>query len=492
MRIHSLFPTHRIGRIRRSAILSVLLLTVTGAIAAGMIPNFFEFANPTGKASTGNSAGALDTSNPFFQSLGTNGRSCATCHLASNAMGLAATSVQARFASSGGQDPLFAPVDGANCPDAETGDAAAHSLMLSHGLVHVTIDMPAGAQFTITAVHDPYSCAITRDPANGLPLISVYRRPLPSTNLNFLSTVMFDGRETIMPLNNGATFQANLIADLSHQAVDATLGHAQAAAAPTPDQVNAIVNFELGLHSAQIQDNSAGRLDAQQGDGGPANLANENYYPGINDSLGSNPTHAPFNPEAFTLFANWQHLPGSVHDPYKTQRESVAAGEALFNTFPLTITNVKGLNDALRMNSITGTCTTCHDTPNIGNHSLPVPLDIGVSHDLAHETAAEISSSLPELSVADLPVYEVTCTTGPLAGTVTYTSDPGKALITGACSDVNRVKGPILRGLPARAPYFHNGAAASLTEVVEFYNKRFQMNLTAQQKADLLGFLRSL
>jgi cytochrome c peroxidase len=478
--------------IRSSALISVALFAMGGSLVAGMIPNFFEFSNPTGKVSTGNSAGALNTSNPFFQSLGTNGRSCATCHLASDAMGLAATSAQSRFASSGGNDPLFAPVDGANCPDAESGDAAAHSLMLSHGLVRIALDMPTGAQFTITAVHDPYSCAITRDPANGLPLISVYRRPLPSTNLNFLSTVMFDGRETVMPLNNGATFQANLIADLSHQAVDATLDHAQAASAPTAEQVNDIVNFELGLHSAQIQDNSAGRLDAQQGGGGPAYLANADYFPGINDSLGSNPTHAPFNPEAFTLFANWQHLPSSGHDPFKTSRESVAAGEALFNTFPLTITNVKGLNDALRMNSITGTCTTCHDTPNIGNHSLPVPLDIGVSHDLSHESAAEISSSLPELSVADLPVYEVTCTMGPLAGTVTYTSDPGKALITGACSDVNRVKGPILRGLPARAPYFHNGAAASLTEVVEFYNKRFQMNLTAQQKADLLAFLRSL
>ena len=33
--------------------------------------------------------------------------------------------------------------------------------------------------------------------------------------------------------------------------------------------------------------------------------------------------------------------------------------------------------------------------------------------------------------------------------------------------DLNRVKGPILRGLAARAPYFHNGAAASLLQAVE-------------------------
>jgi cytochrome c peroxidase len=73
-----------------------------------------------------------------------------------------------------------------------------------------------------------------------------------------------------------------------------------------------------------------------------------------------------------------------------------------------------------------------------------------------------------------------------------YTSDPGKALISGLCSDVNRGKGPILRGLAARAPYFHNGAAANLQELVSFYNLRFQMNLTARQQKDLIAFLNSL
>ncbi len=73
-----------------------------------------------------------------------------------------------------------------------------------------------------------------------------------------------------------------------------------------------------------------------------------------------------------------------------------------------------------------------------------------------------------------------------------YTSDPGKALITGLCSDVNRGKGPILRGLAARAPYFHNGAAANLDELVNFYNQRFQMNLTDKQKKQLIAFLNSL
>jgi cytochrome c peroxidase len=484
--------TKRIFGIRIFTFASLAALIVTGALASEVIPDLFEFLNPTGKSSTVNNAGALHENNPFFQSLGTNGRSCATCHLASDAMGLSAASVQSRFAATGGQDPLFAPVDGANCEDAVRGNAANHSLMLGNALIRIPLDVPANAQYSITAPYDPYGCAITRDPVNGQPVISVYRRPLPTTNLGFLSTVMFDGRETIAPLNNGATVQANLLADLTHQAVDATLIHAQATTAPTAEQLNAIVSFELGLHSSQIVDNSAGRLDAQGGLGGPMNLKNQQYYPGINDSLGSNPTGAVFNPEAFTLFNDWEHLTSSQKDPNTMTRKSVAAGEKLFNTFPLTITNVTGLNDALKISSIPGNCTTCHDTPNVGNHSMPVPLDIGVSHPAQYELAPEISGALPQLSVPDLPIYRLACNSGPLSGQVIYTSDPGKSLITGLCTDINRVKGPILRGLAARAPYFHNGAAASLEQVVNFYNLRFQMNLTDQQKADLVAFLRSL
>jgi cytochrome c peroxidase len=73
-----------------------------------------------------------------------------------------------------------------------------------------------------------------------------------------------------------------------------------------------------------------------------------------------------------------------------------------------------------------------------------------------------------------------------------YTTDPGKALVSGLCSDFNRGKGPVLRGLAARAPYFHNGAAANLRELVNFYNQRFQMGLTEEQKHDLIAFLNSL
>ncbi|HEY0478352.1 MAG TPA: hypothetical protein VGD37_12595, partial [Kofleriaceae bacterium] len=77
-------------------------------------------------------------------------------------------------------------------------------------------------------------------------------------------------------------------------------------------------------------------------------------------------------------------------------------------------------------------------------------------------------------------------------GETVQTTDPGRALISGKWKHIGRFKGPILRALATRAPYFHNGFAADLAAVVEFYDGRFAMHLSAQEKSDLVAFLRSL
>jgi len=101
-------------------------------------------------------------------------------------------------------------------------------------------------------------------------------------------------------------------------------------------------------------------------------------------------------------------------------------------------------------------------------------------------------NSPPALDIEGLPVFTIWCTSGPLAGEILKVTDPGRALITGKCADIGKLKGPILRGLAARAPYFHNGAAKDLNQIVNFYNQRFQMNLTDEEKAQLIAFLNSL
>ncbi len=457
-----------------------------------VIPNLQPYRDATGYIATNSSSGNINSTSAFFQSLGTNGRSCATCHLASEGFSFSAQGARERFRGTRGTDPLFASIDGANCPNATPGDRAGHSLLLTSGLIRVFLAMPTNSpQFTVQANSDPYGCAI--DTGTGQPVLSFYRRPLPTTNLGFLSGLMFDGRESsAFPLNNASTFQANLMTDLTTQALHATQTHAQSAVDPSPNQLADIVNLELSLSTAQVWDNRAGALAGHRGNGGPVILSQQNYYPGINDSL----TPSIFTPTIFTLYGAWAKPSGSDDDDDAKPRTKIAAGEQLFNSFPINITSVRGINDNAALGkpaAITGTCGTCHDTPNVGNHSLPLPLDIGTGHSAQHEINPQIKNALEQLSFPNLPVYQVAGCTDPFTGETTlYTTDLGKAMVTGQCADLNRVKGPVLRGLAARAPYFHNGAAANLNELVNFYNQRFNMGLTDRQKAELIAFLNSL
>jgi hypothetical protein len=72
------------------------------------------------------------------------------------------------------------------------------------------------------------------------------------------------------------------------------------------------------------------------------------------------------------------------------------------------------------------------------------------------------------------------------------TTDPGEGLIDGQCADLGKMKVPVLRGLPSRAPYFHGGNALTLADLVNFYNTRFNIGLSAQDETDLMNFLNSL
>jgi len=473
------------------------------AFSAPAAPGLSIAPDASGSIGVYSTAGLIDTSNPFFQSLGSNGRSCSTCHVASQAMSFTPESARQKFESTHGADPLFARVDGANCDTVATGDRQGHSLILRNGLIRIALPVPVNAEYSISVVSDPYGCALRVDPKTQVLTASVYRRPLPTANLAFLSAVMFDGRETGMPLTTQAAFAANLRADLAHQAIDATTGHAEAAGAPSPADVDSIVNFELGLFASQYSDRQAGLLGVGGANGGPEKLAAQVYYPGINDTLGADPFGIAFTPASMTLYAAWEarsrRPDGSDEDRLRAQA-NIAAGEKLFNSAAMTISNVRGLNDNAALKSpasFAGTCATCHDAPNIGDHSLPLPLDIGIAHtgNQNYESDPLISTAVGELSMPNLPVFLVTGCPNPFSAGQPesfYTTDPGKALVSGKCSDFNRVKGPILRGLAARAPYFHNGAAATLREAVNFYNKRFEMNLTDLQKSQLVAFLNTL
>lgn len=431
-------------------------------------------SNPSGQlTSIFTNGNFLDTTNPFFQNLGTNGRSCVTCHVPAEGWTITPAGVQARFNATKGMDPIFRTNDGSNSPLADCSTTEkrrqAYSLLLNKGLIRVGLPIPANAEFELVGCDDPHGYANDKE-------LSLFRRPMPTTNLRFITAVMWDGRESFAPSTfpirsdlGPADNMERLIANLKHQAQGATDGHALGNVVLTNQQLEQIVNFELNIASAQTTDKLAGNLLGDGAKGGPLNLHNENFYVTINDVLGADVFKlGVFDQNAMTLYKGWLNNANAT-------RASIGRGAVLFNTKLINITGVGGLNDDLNAAVIPGTCTTCHDSPNVGNHSVALPIDIGLS-DASRRTS-------------DLPLYTLR---NKLTQEERQTTDPGRALITGKWKDLNKMKGPVLRALAARAPYFHNGSAATLGDAVDFYNTRFNIGFTAQEKADLVAFLKTL
>src|ERR1700704_5051867 len=204
---------------------AVAMFIATAAISRqpiNFIPNGTPLRNPGGASETYSTiGGGIDQTGPFFQNMGTNGRSCATCHQPSDGMSIAAEEVQERFLMTRGRDPIFRTVDGSNCNhniDVSTleGMYDAYSLLRTHGLIRIFIAIPATADYRVVSVYNQYGC-------NESDVVSMYRRPLPTTNLRFLSAVMFDGREST-PLTgttkiSDATYPTSLLNNLLHQSV---------------------------------------------------------------------------------------------------------------------------------------------------------------------------------------------------------------------------------------------------------------------------------
>ena len=179
-----------------AASMTVLLATAHRTSADQTAQEGLIFSDPSGVQRTVATGGAMDLNNPFFQDLGTNGRTCFTCHRPGPGLDdYARRTSRSVRAVREGLDPVFRTNDGSDCEGADVSSLgrrrSAFSMLLSKGVIRVGLKVPDRAEFEIVDVDDPYGC--------GAPLTeaSMYRRPLPSTNVAFLSTVMWDGRETV-------------------------------------------------------------------------------------------------------------------------------------------------------------------------------------------------------------------------------------------------------------------------------------------------------
>ena len=498
----------------RSSLVSVAFVLI--AVAAMAVGASFEAAraaskgDPDANQPTIDRVGVLDSvstngfgtgsTNGFFASLGTNGRTCGTCHVEANAWTF--TPSHAQFLAS--NDPLFTPNDGSDCPPTSPSqgpNSALSSEVLNYGLIRIELGIPTTANFTLASVTNPKGCAIPPGSAGVGGQLFLFRRPLPSTNLIFDSAIMWDGRETLQKLTTAAGFQslAPLLFDLADQANGATTGHAQGASiAGTPAQAD-IVTFETNLYTSQLllfqpSQGLFALLTADGANGGPDYLEDTvapAFFIGVNDPLKPGFTNANFN-----LFAAWEPT-SPQYAPLQPSEQAIGRGEAIFNNTTFVIHDVPGLNsvpsdplynpsDPLAGQDINGGCAICHNSPNVGNHSTSLPINIGIT--MAQPTNNDGSPN-NVLDIANLPVYTLQ---NPATGATVQVTDPGKAMLSGNWTDIGKTKGPMLRGLAGRAPYFHNGSAKDLKTVVEFYDARFNIGFTPQQVSDLVAFLNAL
>ena len=244
---------------------------------------------------------------------------------------------------------------------------------------------------------------------------------------------------------------------LQSQALTAALIHEQASTAPTAAQLKQIEDFERQMFMAQQWDTLGGPLGEP---GGPALLGAENVASGVG-GVGA----VPAADNLAASFDPWRNL--SAPDLAVRQRafrESALRGVDLFASREFRVAD-----------GTKATCVTCH-RPGINRF-----IDIGT-------TNLPTAKESPEL-----PVFRITCDGSapphPQLGRTFLTQDPGRALSTGKCTDAGSIVMQQFRGLTARAPYFANGSAGDLTELVDFYNRRFKIGFTDQEKKDVVNFL---
>ncbi len=419
------------------------------------LPAFDVFNNFLGKLGVIQASGPVDTSDhPFFTPLGTNGRACVTCHQPTYGMSISAEGLRNRWQVTGGKDPVFAAFDGSNCPDLPQDQEKSHSLLLDRGLFRIPLPWPPKSadgspkpvEFSIEVVRDPTGCNLS--PAYGLkspnPTISVYRRPRPAANLKYvisgaqnivLKTGMLADRdpETDKPVS------MNLMADarepsLATQALDAILGHEEAREAPSGKKLKAIVDYESQVYMAQVEHVFAGPLVEPDGPFGLGPAALRDRRAGV---LGDNESDPVFG-----LFTSWKGK-----DFY---RASIARGADIFMNRQFWIRDAAHINSIGLGNPIKRTCATCHNAQMTGQDLSAGWVDVGTTN---YPTWTEPDTWQ---QTAELPVFKITCRPDadphPYLGRVIYTTDPGRALISGRCVDVGSIVMQQLRGLAARAP----------------------------------------
>jgi len=416
--------------------------------------------NDYGVAETFHTSGAIDFTNPFFQALGTNPRTCMTCHAPNQGWTDTAAANKQLFKDSDGLDPMFNLVDQGTRPGADISTKHARKLTFGDNTIALAVtrftrNIPAAGEFTV-APEDPSGFSTPTQVLN-------FRRPTAVANESKVSSIL----NTSGPVQDIPVTLAGLMSGAAglHEQRDLV-------ANPVGTDIrNAGRDFMFGVFFAQIADNGAGRLDAGGALGGPTNLSMAPFTLGMND-----PATPAFTRKVFNIFDAWEVYAVNHHNDCEGDaRAAIYRGQEIFNFNEFTISGVPGFNDVLAQPTMTGTCSTCHNTPNVGGHSVIRMMDIGTADE------PNCSPGLPILAVtnkADPTLTRRIC-------------DMGRGG-NGVWADLAKFRVPPLRGLAARAPYFHDGQAKNIKQAIKYHEERFNIDLSHGKRKDLEAFLGAL
>lgn len=475
-----------------------LIACLAGAIALGALPGCsspapeVEQGQPPAEAEAALASQRAPSGKRLFSQAfpNTNGRSCSTCHVLDESTVLRPANVEARLASNPG-DPLF------NRLDADDPDAAVLTYEhLKKGLVRVILPLPANMD-----VIDTQGQVITPPDRK----VFVWRAVPSIQDTAITAPYQFDGRE----------------ATLEGQAQSAVTSHSEGGTIP-PAQLRSIADFERGEFSSVrarfvahlLEDGvpldrvptpedfmwltaqeQRGREVFKAGCEGCHGTATTGQiaHPGLKEAASRFPLTRPDGNVVFTVDPVAGPVP--VTAP-RTDDDFINVGFGIFTylgqlgQFPAYNASVelpryrfRFYTDGTRQQQVT---------------DLP-PIPVTASGEPYDPTPAVDENGAPIVGPNFIPQW--------------FTSDPGRALITGNPLDFEAVDVPPLRGIARTAPYFHDNSHETLVDVVNTYSQ-FILPLTPQlnlppvhppefpggppesfspaQKQDLLRFLQRL
>ncbi|PTL79475.1 cytochrome-c peroxidase [Vitiosangium sp. GDMCC 1.1324] len=376
----------------------------------------------------------------------TNGRSCATCHVLDEHTILSPGNVEARLARDPG-DPLFNRIDADN-PAAPT-PTYEH---LKKGLVRVVLPLPGNMD-----VIDASGNVITPPDRK----ISVWRGVPSIEDTAFTGPYQYDGRAANLPAQAQAAISSHSEGGTVRPAELQRIAEFERSVFSSVRSRFVSELLERGVPLENIPDPEAFlQLNAQEQRGRDLYLAacaachggpttNQITNRAVHDALFF----------ALTPEGNVQYTvaPGSAPVPVRVPRPndeflnigfsflSYLGQRGQFPTFNASVElpryRFRFYTDGTRQHPVT---------------ELP-PIPVTASGDPFDLT--------PAVDARGAPIV------GPNAAPQWFSTDPGRALITGDPADFEAFDVPPLRGIARTAPYFHDNSHATLQDVVNSYSQ---------------------